>query len=331
MDPRILTRLMGMRMKKVNNMLRARAIAVALSIPFFLQAIIALAQNPANATSYRVPILKIGSGDLIQVSMFENPEFSGSFRVDANGDIVLPLIGKVHAAGGTADSVGTEIAKRYVDGGILKPESAYATVSVLEYATQGITVNGEVKNPGIYPALGVRMLNDLVAGAGGETAAAASKVVITHRDDPEHPATVFYDPSALTPAVPQIQIFPGDSIMVPRAGIVYVLGDVNRSGGFVLDGRQQLTIEEAMALAGGSAKAAALNRVQLVRSLKDGRKEAITISIRDIYKGKAPDVALKDGDVVYVPTSNARLVAEQAVSSALGIGTQITVYRAGYP
>src|SRR6185437_7744167 len=194
---------------------------------------------------------------------------------------------------------------------------------------QGITVNGEVKAPGIYPALGVRMLNDIIAAAGGETPTAASKVVITHRNDPDQPVTVFYDPSALTPTVPKVQVLPGDSIIVPRAGIVYVLGDVNRSGGFILDGRQELTIEEAMALAGGSAKAAALKRVQLVRSLKDGRKEAITVSVRDIYKGKAPDVALKDGDVVYVPTSTAKLVAEQAVTSALGIGSSITIYRTG--
>lgn len=308
-------------------MLKARALAAALSCVFLSQAIVALAQDSGTAPVYQVPSLKIGPGDLIQVSMFENPEFSGSFRVDANGDIMLPLIGRVHVAGQTADEVGAQVAKRYVQAGILKPETAYATVSVMEYATQGITVNGEVKSPGIYPALGVRMLNDVIAAAGGESTGAASRVVITHRNDPAHPVTVAYNPSALSPVVPQVQILPGDSIMVPRAGIIYVLGDVMRAGGFVLDGRQVLTIEEAMALAGGGAKAAAFNRVQLVRTLKDGRKEAVTVSITDIYKGKAPDVALRDGDVVYVPTSTTKEVAEQALSSALGIGTQIAIYK----
>lgn len=308
-------------------MLKTRALAAALSCIFLAQTMAVFAQGSGTTSTYQVPALNIGSGDLLQVSMFENPELSGSFRVDANGDIMLPLIGKVHVAGHTADEVGTEIAKRYVQAGILKPEGAYATISVLEYATQGITVNGEVKSPGIYPALGVRMLNDVIAAAGGESTGAASKVVITHRNDPAHPVAVYYNPSALNPTVPEVQILPGDSIMVPRAGIIYVLGDVVRAGGFVLDGRQELTIEEAMALAGGGAKAAAFNRVQLVRSLKDGRKEAITISVKDIYKGKAPDVALRDGDVVYVPTSTGKLAAEQAVSSALGIGTQVAVYR----
>lgn len=311
-------------------MLKARALAALLSIGFLPQAIAAPAQTPPASGHFQVPALKIGPGDLLQVSMFENPDLSGSFRVDSNGDIILPLIGKIHVAGETAETVGSEIERRYVRAGILKSEGSYATVSVLEYATQGITVNGEVRTPGIYPALGLRMLNDIIAAAGGETAAAASKVIITHRDDPAHPVTIYYNPTALSPTVPEVQIFPGDSIMVPRAGIVYVLGDVNRSGGFVLDGRQVLTLEEAVALAGGSAKAAALNRVQLVRSLQDGRKEAITVSLKDMYKGRTPDVALKDGDVVFVPTSDGKLAAEQAIQSALGIGTSVVVYRAGY-
>ena len=118
--------------------------------------------------------------------------------------------------------------------------------------------------------------------------------------------------------------------MVPRAGIVYVMGDVNRAGGYVLDGRNTLTVEEAMALAGGSSHAAALKRVQLVRSLEDGRKEAITIPVNLIYKGQAPDVAMKDGDVLFVPTSTAKLVTEQAITSALGIGTSIAIYKVAY-
>jgi polysaccharide biosynthesis/export protein len=317
-------------MKKENKMLKARAFAALLLLAFFSQASVVFSQNASGAAHFQAPVLNIGPGDLLQINMFENPELSGSFRVDSNGNIVLPLIGPMHVAGETAEEAGDQIARRYIQAGILKPGNSYATVSILEYATQGITINGEVKSPGIYPALGVRFLNDVIAAAGGENPAAASRVIITHRDDPAHPDSVYYNPSAMSPTVPQVQILPGDTIMVPRAGIIYVLGDVNRSGGFVLDGRQVLTVEEAMALAGGGAKAAALNRVQLVRSLKDGRKEAITISLNEIFKGKAPDVDLKDGDVVYVPTSTVKLAAEQALQSALGIGTNVVVYKSTF-
>jgi polysaccharide export outer membrane protein len=174
------------------------------------------------------------------------------------------------------------------------------------------------------------MFNDVIAAAGGVTQLAAAKAIVTRRGDPDHPITVEYNPEALTPAIPRIQIFPGDTITVPRAGIVYVLGNVNRSGGYVLDGRRTLSVEAAMALAGGGGRAAALSRVHLVRTLEDGRKEDIVVAVDRIFKGQAPDVALKDGDILYVPTSNGRLATEQAITSALSIGTQVTIYKTAY-
>jgi len=285
------------------------------------------AQKPAGMAAIEAPPLRIGAGDLIEVTMFENPDLSGRFRVDEHGDIVVPLIGSLHVEGLTAEQAAAMIEKRFVVAQILQPAESNATVFIAEYATQGITVNGEVKVTGIYPALGVRRLNDVISAAGGVTATAASEVVITHRTDPNHPVTVDYNPEALPPVIPDVQLFPGDTVMVPRAGMVYVLGDVNRAGAYVLDGRRGLTMEELMALAGGGGHAAAMKRVQLVRSLDNGRKEEITIPVNLIYKGQAPDVALKDGDIVYVPTSNTKYVAEQAITAAASIGTSIAVYR----
>lgn len=285
------------------------------------------AQQSEIPASSAAPPLRIGPGDLIEVTMFQNPDMSGRFRVDETGDIILPLIGHVHVAGATAEEAAELIEKRYVDAQILLPAKAHATVFIAEYATQGITVNGEVKTPGVYPALGIRMLNDVITAAGGVTQFASSKILIMHKSDPGSPTKVEYNPSALTPIIPQLQIFPGDTIVVPRAGMVYVLGDVNRSGVYVLDGRSTLTVEEVMALAGGSARAAALKRVQLVRTLEDGRKEQIILPVNRIFKGQSPDVALIDGDILFVPTSNGKLITEQAITSALSIGTSFAVYR----
>jgi polysaccharide export outer membrane protein len=308
-------------------MAKTFARATAFWMFLFALAITASAQQSVNPVPNAAPPLKIGSGDLIDVIMFDNQDLSGRFRVDEMGDITVPLIGRVHVQGLTADAAAALIEQRYVEAQILQPADSHATVFISEYATQGITVNGEVKNPGVYPALGVRKLNDVISAAGGITLTAASKVVITHRGDPGNPITVDYNPEALKPVIPDVQIFPGDSLIVPRAGIVYVLGDVNKAGGYVLDGRNTLTVEEAMALAGGGAHAAALKRVQLVRTLTDGRKEAITIPVNLIYKGQAPDVALRDGDILYVPTSTGRLATEQAITSALGFGTSVLIYR----
>jgi polysaccharide export outer membrane protein len=169
-----------------------------------------------------------------------------------------------------------------------------------------------------------------LTAAGGATPLASSKVIITRRSDPDHPLTVDYNPEALTPVIPRIQIFPGDTITVPRAGVVYVLGKVMRPGAYVLDGRQTLSVEKAMALAGSSGPAAAMNRAHLVRTLEDGRKEDIVLNVNKIQEAKAPDVAMKDGDILFVPQSTTKIVLLQAINSALGIGTSVAVYRTSY-
>lgn len=312
---------------RVNSMARKFACAAACWALLVAQTIAGAAQQPGNAVSNVAPPLRIGAGDLIEVTMFENADLSGRFRVDERGDITIPLIGSLHVAGDTAEEAAGEIEKRFVEAEILQPAESHATVFIAEYATQGITVGGEVKSPGVYPALGVRMLNDVITAAGGVTVAASSKVVITHKSNPDNPMTVDFVPEALKPVIPSVQIFPGDTVTVPRAGIVYVVGNVTRPGGYVLDGRNMLTVEEAMALSGGTGHAAELKRAQLVRTLEDGRKEAITIPINLIYKGRAPDVALQDGDILYVPTSTSKLVTEQAIASAVSIGSSIAIYR----
>jgi len=303
-------------------------IAIASCCLLLAPSMAGFAQQADNSSGNAAPPLKIGAGDLIEVTMFENPDLSGRYRVDQNGDVTVTLVGHVHVAGLTADEAAAALEKRYVEDQILLPAGAHATVFIAEYATQGITVSGEVKAPGVYPALGVRKLHDLIVAAGGVSPTASSQVIITRKDDPQHPLTVDYNPEALKPVIPDIQIFPGDSILVPRAGIVYILGNVQRMGEFVLDGRQQLTVEEALALAGGVNRSPDLKRVQLVRTLDDGRKEAITIPVNLILKGRAPDVALKDGDILYVPTNNVRLVTMQAINDMVSLGSGYVLYRA---
>jgi polysaccharide export outer membrane protein len=302
-------------------------VAVALSVFLLIQPTSGFAQQQGSAVPVSAPPLRIGPGDLVEINVFDNPDLSGRFRVDEKGDIALPLLGLVRVDGETAEEVGTTVEQRYVAADILTPLDAHATVFIAEYASQGITVTGQVKTAGLYPALGVRMLNDVISAAGGVTPLASSKVIINRKTDPDHPITVEYRPEALVPVIPQIQIFPGDTIMVPRAGVVYVLGKVIRPGAYVLDGRQTLSVEGAMALAGSSGPAAGMNRAHLVRTLEDGRKEDILLNINKIQDAKAPDVAMKDGDILFVPTSTAKLVAVQAITSALNIGTSTVIYR----
>jgi polysaccharide export outer membrane protein len=289
------------------------------------------AQQARNSIPNSAPSLEIGPGDLIEVTVYENPDLSGRFRVDAKGDVDVPLLSLVHVEGETAEEAGTTIETAYVKAEILTPSRSHATVFIAEYATtQQVVVSGEVRSPGLFPVLGIRMLNDVITSAGGVLQTAASRIIITRKNDPQNPITVEYNPSALNPVIPHVQIFPGDTITVSRAGIVYVIGDVARAGGYVLDGRNTLTVEEAMALAGGSARNAKLKAVQLVRTLPGGAKVMITLSMSQIYKGKSPDLAMQDGDILYVPTSTAKMATEQAITAAVSIGTSLIIYKTVY-
>jgi polysaccharide export outer membrane protein len=302
----------------------------AFAILVLMRTAVGIAQQPPASASESAPPLTIGSGDLIEVTVFGDADLSGRFRVDEKGDVSVPLIGAVRVAGKTAEETATTLNQRYVEAEVLNPDRAYVTVFITEYATQGIVVNGEVKSPGLYPALGVRMLNDVITVAGGVTLNASSKVIITRKADPGNPISVEYIPELLTPVIPRVQIFPGDTITVPLAGSVYVLGSVGKAGAYILEGRRVLTVEKAMALAGGTTRGANSNHAHIVRTLEDGNKEDIVFNVNLILKGKAPDLALKDGDILYVPTSNLKLGVMQAINSAIGIGTSVVTYRTAY-
>jgi polysaccharide export outer membrane protein len=284
----------------------------------------------AQQDAVKAPAIRIASGDLIEITMYDNAELSGHFRVNENGDVLTPLLGLVHVAGETAEEAASTLEKRYVEADILKRSNSHASVFITEYATQGIVVNGDVRSPGTYPALGVRMLNDVLTAAGGVTLTAASRVIITHRGDPEHPIAVEYNPTALKPVIPQIQILPGDTVTVPNGGAVFVLGSVGRSGAIPMDARNPVTVLRAIATANPDRHGATLSNVQLVRTGEDGRKVAITINVSKIEKGRAADIALRDGDVLFVPNSLIKEAGPQAIGAAIGLATAATLYSAFY-
>jgi polysaccharide export outer membrane protein len=288
------------------------------------------AQQAATAAQQTAVPLRIDAGDLIALTVYDNPDLSGQFRVDEKGDVIVPLLGTVHVEGETAAEAGATIEQGFVKAEILRAPNAHASVFIAEYATQGIVVSGEVKTPGLFPAFGVRMLGDVINAAGGLLPTSSTQVLITRRTDPENPITVEYDPDATPPVVPRIQIFPGDTVMVHNAGLVYVLGGVSKTGIYLLERRHTLTVEKAMALAGGSAHGATMNHAHIVRTVDGGKKEDIAFDVNQILKNKAPDIALKDGDIFYIPVSNTKLVLEQALTTAIGVGTAVLTYRVGY-
>jgi polysaccharide export outer membrane protein len=265
----------------------------------------------------------IGAGDLLEMSVFDTPELSGKMRVSNTGDILLPLVGSLHVAGMKAEEVQTLIRQKFIDGGFLKDPQV--TVFVAEYATQGVSVLGEVKNPGIYPAFGSHHLLDYISLAQGLTPLAGTTVTVTHTGVDQQPQHIRMTAGATPKPENNPEILPGDTIFVERTGVVYVVGDVAHPGGFPMDHDEQLTILQAVALAQGTNPTAAKGSAKLIRTTAQGRQE-IPINLKKILLAKATDMPLQDNDILFVPSSTAKN-ALRDFEAALPAASAASIYR----
>jgi polysaccharide biosynthesis/export protein len=282
------------------------------------------AQLPAS------PSLPISFGDLIQVSVFDSPDLSGPLRVDSKGSVELPLGGSIKVSGLTAAEAGNAIAARLKEAGILL--EPHITVSILEYQSQGVTITGEVRSPGVYPLLGNRTVLDMIAMAGGLNENAGKVASVFHRGDTANVRQVPLNVSVQTPEsieASNFKMLPGDTISISRSGVVYVIGDVGRPGGFLVEHNDRLSVLQALALAQGANQTAALNDARLMRKDSTGQHLMIEFSLKKVLNGKASDPLLSDGDVLYVPLSNMKLYTLKGIEAAIGAASGIAIYRVG--
>ncbi len=274
-------------------------------LPLSAQSVMPVSVRPASDATMS-PIahaLQISTGDLLDIAVFDTPDLSSKARVDEHGAVTLPLAGAISVSGLTAEQAGLAIETQLRSANILR--QPHVSVTVLQYSTQGVAVLGEVKNPGVYPLLGAHGLLDLVSAAGGITPSAGKAITITHRDDPNHPVVAQLDNRPGSSAALNVDLRPGDTIMVSHAGIVYVVGDVGRPGGFLIENNDRLTVLQAIALAQGTGKTAALNSAKLIRTTGTDR-QLLPVPLKKIVANRAPDQTLKDGDILFVPTSGAK-------------------------
>jgi len=265
----------------------------------------------------------IGAGDLVEMSVFDTPELSGKLRVSNTGDVTLPLVGTLYLQGLTAGEAQTLIRQKFIAGGFLKDPQV--TVFISEYATQGVSVVGEVHKPGIYPAFGTHHLLDYLSLAEGLTPLAGTAIVITHSGHPGQPQPVKMTAGAAPQPENNPEILPGDTIFVERTGLVYVVGDVARPGGFPMDHDGQLTILQAVALAQGTNSTAARGSAKLIRTTPQGRQE-IPVDLKKILSSKQTDLAMRDNDILFVPSSAAKNALKD-FEAALPAAAGASIYR----
>jgi polysaccharide export outer membrane protein len=267
--------------------------------------------------------LKLGPGDLVHVTVYDMPELEQRFRVSDQGSATLSLIGELKVAGMTANELSAAIATKLREGDFARRPSV--TVLVEEYTTQGVAVIGEVTKPGIVPIYSGRNVLDILSAAGGLKDTASTEILIRRQGQAGDPERVQLGRDRQSLSGPMVEVNPGDQVVVPLAGIVYILGDLNRPGGYVMSENGKISLLQALAMAGGTTHTSAENRTRLLRPTANGYEERL-IALKDIMNGKQKDIELQPRDVVYVPFSGLKhaLLGTQAI---LGAASSAAVFR----
>jgi polysaccharide export outer membrane protein len=312
----------------------------------------------AGASDYR-----IGANDLLEINIFEAPELNRSLRVSAGGEITMPLLGTVQSAGLTArelEKVLEDRLRKYM-------KDPHAGVFVSSIQSHPVSVAGAVKKPGVFQIQGAKSLLEMLSmaegladdagdevlvmrGAGlrvgvsrlsdtpgtnadqrlarGETAAAPNTSVREVASSEKE--TVRINLKNLLESGDEqfnIPVYPGDIVKVTRAGIVYVVGEVKKPGGFVLKTHEQMSVLKAIALAEGLTSTSAKGRTRIIRTNENtGEKTEVPVDLDKILAGKTPDPPLNSADIVFVPNSAGKAALYKGSEAALATVSGLVIF-----
>jgi polysaccharide export outer membrane protein len=260
-------------------------------------------------------------------------EISKSWRVGSSGDLSLPILGRVHAAGMTVDQLEQELAthlKQFV-------RNPQVTVFISEFRGHPATVSGAVEKPGVVQLQGPTSLFELLVQAGGPKDAGLTVTLTRNRDYGviSHPDAKTSADGAYTivelPLKDAIQkdtvaanvaVMPYDVITVSkdekRRRLVYVAGEVNRPGAIELVSQDRVSFSQALAMAGGLTRLASAKKTILRHVDKSGLEVASSrVNANRILDGREKDLPLKDGDILIVPTNRLAVYTETVTSTAI--------------
>lgn len=299
---------------------------------------------------------RIGGEDLLEISVFEAPELNRTVRVAASGEVSLPLLGTVQATGLTLRELEVVLQELLRRSYMKEPHVA---VFVREMQSHPVSVFGAVKKPGVFQIRGPKTLLEVLSMAEGLADDAGDTVIVMRRAGLPEAADPPPAQSAAT-RIPQnnsskdvtdagtgktveidlknllqsgdphhnVLIYPGDVVKVRRAGVVYVVGEVKKPGGFVLKTNENVSVLQALALAEGLTRTSAKSRAHIIRTDEaTGARSEIPLNLDKILSGKAADPLLKPKDIVFVPNSTGRTAFYRGAEAAIGIGTGLIIYR----
>jgi len=319
----------------------------------------------SNTPESQVADYRIGAQDLLEIKVFEAADLNRSLRVSASGEISFPLFGSVQAAGLTAQELQALLEFKlhkymkdpHVDVLVSSVEShPISVVGAVKkpgvFQVRGLKTVLEMLSSaeGLADDAGDDVI--IMRGAGLRTAFAqgnSQQQVGSGQPSPSEATPARDTPSAsddlngstkesvrvnlkdlLETGNPRfnVTVYPGDIVNVPKSGIVYVVGEVKKPGGFVLKSNEKMTVLKAMALAEGLTPTSVKNRARIIRTDAGGtEKVEIPIDLAKILDGKAPDPDLKPADIVFIPNSTGRYAAYKGSEAAISAITSLLVFR----
>jgi polysaccharide biosynthesis/export protein len=279
---------------------------------------------PASGVHGAAMAAAISAGDLLDISEFHTPEFHSTVRVSSTGTVKLPMVEEVRVEGMDELQAGKAIAESLVARGMLNHPQV--SVLITAFVGQDVSVLGEVARPGVYAYTMHHRLYDLISAASGLGPMAGATANIYHRGDPNTPHPVPLTQDAIEAGSDRNpELAAGDTVQVSRAGLVYVVGDVIRPGGFTADPTQEFTVLKALSLAWGPTQNAAVQRAILIREQKGGRT-VTTLNLKRMLRGQDPDQPILDHDILFVPDSAVKNLFNRTIESAIQSAAGVSIY-----
>ena len=272
-----------------------------------------------------LPTQPVGPDDLLALSVYDSPELTRTVRVDADGNIRLPMLkDPVQVRGMVPSQLESAIAKALTKGNVLV--DPIVTVTIVEYQSRPVNVVGAVKNPLVFQATRPIPLLDAIARAGGIREDAGSDIVVSKE--------VMRDgkPARITQTIPvrklidnadpalNVMLHGGEEVLVPEALKIYVVGNVKKPGAYPVRNDEETTILQLLALSEGltpySAKIA-----YVYRRSPGGSKTEVPVPLSKIMKRQSPDVPLQANDILYIPDNNGKRLTAETLDRIAGLGT----------
>jgi polysaccharide export outer membrane protein len=308
---------------------------------------------------------RIGPDDLLNITIFEAPEMNCTVRVSAAGEISLPLLGEIKASGMTPTELESVLQallrRKYM-------KDPHVGVFLQELQSHPVSVVGAVKTPGVFQIRGTKTVIEVLSMAQGLADDAGDTVFVMHAASPGAGTPTVADSQLAEHALNQslsdmlanghgsqpvaremsgeieeinlkkllessdsslnVAIRPGDIVKVPRAGIVYVVGEVNKPGGFVLQNNESISVLQALALAQGTTHTSAIGQARIIRTdPATGTRTEIPMNLGKIFSGKRVDALLQAKDIVFVPNSATKSVLYRSSEAALQTAAGVAIYK----